>query len=78
MYFLLPTPEGNPIKTYQAQECLNILKEHLKDSKSITEDDFKAAIYAEQSRLKTKQDAWRIFQYYRPQLIANKYIKCEG
>lgn len=74
-----PTP--SPLKTPQAMACLAILdsccKENIRDGKKsleCLETDLKKLIYERQAELKTKQDAWRIFQYYRPQLIANKII----
>lgn len=39
----------------------------------ITETDLKAAI-----QVKTKQDPWRIFQYYRPKMISTGIVKMEN
>lgn len=41
----------------------------------ITEDDLRKKVIERAAELKTKQDPWRIFQYYRPQLIAAKLIR---
>lgn len=41
----------------------------------ITEAALKEAVVRRQAELRTRQDPWRIFQYYRPQLIQAKLIK---
>lgn len=41
----------------------------------ISEADLRDRVIARAAELKTKQDPWRIFQYYRPQLIAAKLIR---
>lgn len=86
IYFRVLDEMGNPvpstIKTPQAITCLAIFdattKENTRDNKKsleCSEADLKAAIYARGPELKTRQNAWRIFQYYRPQLIAAKVIR---
>jgi hypothetical protein len=70
--------EGAP-KTPQAQTCLKILKESVhKDGPNkgkITEEDLKKAINARAAEIRTRQDPWRIFQYYRPTLVKAGFIK---
>lgn len=68
---------GKPheVKTFQALKCINIFTDALGTNPAITEEDLKAAIIKRATELKTKQDPWRIFQYYRPQLIKAKLIK---
>lgn len=79
------------LKTPQAMACLKIVHEEAKlapanipgtketdekiETLQITEADLKAKVIVRQAELKTRQDPWRIFQYYRPQLIAAKLIK---
>lgn len=68
------------VKTPQALACYKILLESLTDPKSegtlyVTEEILKANVIARASELKTRQDPWRIFQYYRPQLLLAKIIK---
>lgn len=74
IYTLLPDP-GTGIKTPQAQACYKIFKESVKEDGTISENDLKAAVTARASELRTRQDPWRIFQYYRPTLISTKYLK---
>lgn len=60
----------------QALACMRILASSAENTTNegcvaeIGEDALKAKITERQSELHTKQDPWRIFQYYRPQLIA--------
>lgn len=42
---------------------------------TIKEDAFKKYVEQEAARLQTRQDPWRIFQYYRPELIKNGFIR---
>jgi hypothetical protein len=67
------------LKTPQARICLAIFHDLLKSlsKPSVTEAELKAEVYRRQADLKTRQDAWRIFQYYRPQLIQAKLIRCD-
>lgn len=66
------------LKTPQARTCLTIFHDLLKslNKPSVTEAELKAEVYRRQAELKTRQDAWRIFQYYRPQLIQAKLLRC--
>jgi len=63
------------IKTPQAKACLQIMKDNLDDKGEVTEAVLKEQVYKRATELKTRQDAWRIFQYYRPQLINRKIIQ---
>lgn len=75
IYTLLPDP-GTGIKTPQAQACYTIFRDAVNpEKKTISEDQLKRAVEARASELKTRQDPWRIFQYYRPVLIRDKYLK---
>jgi hypothetical protein len=78
VYTLLEDP-GTGLKTPQAQACMKIFKESViqdGDKKNtITEEELKRAVIARGQELKTRQDPWRIFQYYRPDLIKGKFIK---
>jgi hypothetical protein len=62
------------LKTPQAMACLKIFEESMNDKHQITEAELKAKIIERAAELKTRQDPWRIFQYYRPQLIQAKLI----
>lgn len=42
---------------------------------SIKEKDFNDYVVKNAERLRTRQDPWRIFQYYRPELIKRKLIR---
>lgn len=57
----------------QMEECLKIGLEN--DGK--TEDELKEVFAKCGERLKTRQDPWRIFAYYRPRLVAAKACKWE-
>lgn len=62
-------PKTTVIKTPQAAACYRIFTDLLGTSPSVTEENLKASVIQRASELKTKQDPWRIFQYYRPTLI---------
>lgn len=70
--------DGEP-KTPQAKTCLKILKDSVhKDGENkgkITEEELKRAINARAAEIRTRQDPWRIFQYYRPTLVKAGFIK---
>jgi hypothetical protein len=67
----------------QAKTCMLFFKECATkvahdDSKGIfeiMEKDFNEYVVANAERLKTRQDPWRIFQYYRPQLIQGGFVR---
>lgn len=63
------------IKTYQALKCLQLFRDCLGSSLEITEGELKQYVIDHADLLKTKQDPWRIFQYYRPSLIAAKLLR---
>lgn len=66
------------IKTYQSLKCLELFRDCLASnpgSTEITEGTLKQYVIDHADVLKTRQDPWRIFQYYRPQLIAAKLIR---
>jgi hypothetical protein len=70
------------LKTPQARACLKLFREILNSDKAtvegedryITEADLRQYIIDHAAELHTKQDPWRIFQYYRPNLISEKLI----
>lgn len=62
--------ESSPITTRQASVCLTIFRDALGDKKSLSERELRDEVVRRAPELHTKQDPWRIFQYYRPQLIA--------
>lgn len=67
----------------QAKTCIEFFAEMVKERNpsgentivTIPEKEVQAYVIKEQERLKTRQDPWRIFQYYRPQLIKNGNIR---
>jgi hypothetical protein len=62
--------------TPQAKACLQIISESVnKETLTINEVDLKAAIEAKCALLKTRQEPWRIFQYYRTGLINSGCLK---
>lgn len=67
---------GTVPKTPQAVACHQILADACKETGSVTEEVLKKMVIARALELKTRQDPWRIFQYYRPQLIAGKCLRC--
>jgi hypothetical protein len=64
-----------PIKTRQALVCLQIFVDALGDKPSITEEDLRRHVETRAAEIKTKQDPWRIFQYYRPNLIKGGMLR---
>jgi hypothetical protein len=77
-YYVLPTPCDPVTHPAQAVVCLRILADAITASgrDHVTEDELKAAVVNRQAEIKTRQDPWRIFQYYRPTLIARKHVRC--
>jgi hypothetical protein len=73
-----PLSEGM-LKTPQSKICLRLLRECIAanstpEDPQVTESILRQYIIDHASELKTRQDPWRIFQYYRPELIAEKLI----
>lgn len=65
------------LRTPQALTCLKILRESVdKSTKRITERDLRDVVMKRQLELRTRQDPWRIFQYYRAELIKSKLVRC--
>lgn len=62
------------LKTPQSQACYKLAKECIGSQDHVTEEILKQYIINHASELHTRQDPWRIFQYYRPILITNKLI----
>ena len=70
------------IKTPQMQACYKIFKDTMEAvgegegaERFITEAIFKQAIIDRAGEIRTRQDPWRIFQYYRAQLIGLKLMR---
>lgn len=62
----------------QMKTCFAFLLGNIKqDRDHITEEDFKRVVMERQAELKTRQDPWRIFQYYRPRLIQEGMVRYE-
>jgi hypothetical protein len=86
LYFLGSGDTTQVIKTPQAQACYKIFTETLdkhgteqpvneKPTRVITEAVLKQAVIDRAGELKTRQDPWRIFQYYRPSLLKMGLIR---
>lgn len=63
------------IKTYQAQQCAKLFQRCIKDQPMVTEGVLRKFIEDNAGELKTRQDPWRIFQYYRKDLINAKILR---
>jgi hypothetical protein len=64
------------IHTPQAKVCYQILIDGVKaHPEGITETDLKALVNTRAAEIRTRQDPWRIFQYYRPTLIKAKLVR---
>lgn len=63
------------IQTRQAYVCYRIFRDAIGKSQSITEADLKRAMENRAAEIMTRQDPWRIFQYYRSQLIKLQLLK---
>jgi hypothetical protein len=85
-YFLGESKDDSSIKTPQAKACLTLFKAGLaakgtdagepgKVIRHITEEALKTYVIENAATLKTRQDPWRIFQYYRPNLLNAKLIR---
>ena len=75
-------PGTGTLKTPQALASLKLFDKALEkdgtdheEGRVITEDKLRKYIEDNAAELRTRQDPWRIFQYYRPQLIEQKLIK---
>jgi len=66
-----PTDQELPglIKTPQAIACYRIFRDALGTTESISENDLKTKVIERAGELRTRQEPWRIFQYYRPTLM---------
>ena len=58
------------LNTYQAKQCYVIFDQLIGTGASVTEEQLRRKVEERAAELKTKQDPWRIFQYYRPKLIS--------
>jgi hypothetical protein len=69
---LTAIPEGVKLPP-QAIACLKIMVDM--NRKEILEQDLKDEVNKQAESLHTRQDPWRIFQYYRPQLMQHKIVR---
>ena len=56
----------------QARICLELFEEQGVDE--VSEADMMRIVDENQDRLRTRQNPWRIFQYYRPRLIQDRFF----
>jgi hypothetical protein len=71
-------PDTTGLKTPQANACLKILRETTTEVDGVLivkESELKQKIYERAAELHTRQDPWRIFQYYRSTLVNGGFIK---
>lgn len=73
--YVLVKDDWTGITIPQAMACLRIIKDNVAPDGegvvgSVSEESLKSLVNVRREELKTRQDPWRIFQYYRPQLIA--------
>lgn len=71
--YILVKDDWSAVTIPQAMACLKIVKDNVIDEggvRSVKEDLLKTEITKRAEELKTRQEPWRIFQYYRPALIA--------
>lgn len=59
----------------QARVCYQILVDACGEEMGVSESVLREVIMKRAVELKTRQDPWRIFQYYRPQLIAARLVR---
>ncbi len=61
----------------QARECVSIMGDFAKELGRLEfgEDELRAKFEASADRLDTKQDPWRILQYYRGKLIGSNLLR---
>ena len=66
-----------PVKTPQAVVSLKIVHDALPENKDegCTEAVLRQAVIDRQLELKTRQNPWRIFQYYRPTLVKEGLLR---
>jgi hypothetical protein len=57
------------VHTPQAKACFALFERCIEQRESVKEEELRAFVEAHATELHTKQDPWRIFQYYRPQLM---------
>ena len=70
VYTLIPDADTSVIKTPQAKVCLVIFADTVNpETNQCDENTLRKACDTRAAEMHTRQDPWRIFQYYRPQLI---------
>lgn len=67
--------ETGDIKTYQALKSLELFRDCIGEGEFVEEAALKQYVIDHAEVLKTRQDPWRIFQYYRPQLLKAGLIR---
>lgn len=58
----------------QAKKCLEIMRELCGESGEVTEERMRNTIIERADELHTRQDPWRIFQYYRARMIEEHHF----
>lgn len=74
-YYPGETQGTGEIRTFQAIQCIKLFRACLGERESVSEGELKQYVIDHAGELKTKQEPWRIFQYYRPSLIAAKIMR---
>lgn len=77
MYIIDRKKQGTSVADLptQAITCLQLMWAH--DSDQISEGELKALIVANAAKLNTRQDPWRIFQYYRSKLNSAGFFRMQ-
>jgi hypothetical protein len=84
-YWCLYTPGKDPQQdasflrlTPQARQCLTLILDLVKPGEIISEEKLFKAFTLDKKHIHTKQDKWRIFKYYRSQLVTKNFIRMKG
>lgn len=77
-YFLGSRDRKTVVMPFQMSKCLDLLEASIPQNRDyVTEEELSQVVTNRAGELKTKQDPWRIFQYYRPRLIQEKLLRYE-
>jgi hypothetical protein len=68
-------PQAKTCMAFFAEKMAKAGHDDAKGIFEISEKEFNEYVVEQAERLKTRQDPWRIFQYYRPQLIQGGFIR---
>ena len=75
LYMRGESKDSTVIVTAQAKVCWSLFERCIEARPHVKEAELRQFVEANAAELKTKQDPWRIFQYYRPKLIEAKLLR---